>query len=322
MTAEHLVLDSDLSDLLQAPDTSEPEAQDAPKIPGYQLLQRLEDGAWRARQVSTGQTVRVKVFGQMNATQMRDLSRAVQLGSHPYLANILEAQLQHQPPFLVTSLLHSSLASWMKVHAHSAELNDRTSNWLQQAAQGLSFLHQRLIYHGDLRPQNLWLDSREALRLADLGQSYHLAERMPSESLFLVAPEQILTIRDRIRKPEASWDIYSLGATFYYLLTSFYPRATFRGLRRLEHCASGPERLRECWTQMHCSPLVPVLDYNPSVQVRLAIVIERCLALDPLHRYRQARDLLADLELRDQMPEHGLDHAIYGLRRLTYRLGL
>lgn len=319
MTAEQLVVDFDLAGLMDQP-AAETEAPDAPRIPGYQLLQRLEGDAWRARQVSTGQAVMVKVFSGLNAVQLRDLKRVVQLGSHPYLINVIDAQLQHQPPFMVTSLLSGSLANWMKVHAHAGELNDRVSAWLQQAAQGLCFVHRRQIYHGDLKPQNLLLDSREALRLANFGQSYDLGQR--TDSLFLVAPEQVLAARSSSPQPQASWDIYALGATFYYLLTSFYPRAHFKGLRRLEHCDPGPERLREYWVQVQSAPLVPVLDYNPDVHVRLAIIIERCLAVDESVRYRQAGDLLADLELRDEVPDHGLDGALYFLRRMAYRLGL
>lgn len=314
MTADQLSLDFDPAELV-GPEV-EPEAAEAPKIPGYRLLERLEGGAWRARQVSTGQAVMVKVFERLDPPQLRKLEQLVRLGSHPYLINVIDAQLEHQPPYLVTSLLRGSLAAWMKVHAHAAELNERVSNWLQQAAHGLSFVHRRRLIHGALGPRNLLLDSREALRLAEFGQPYRLEQRR--EELFLLAPEQVR----QPRAPQAGWDLYALGATFYYLLTSFYPRASFKGLRRLEVCADYSERLREYWILAQSSRLVPVLDYNPNVQVRLAVIIERCLAVDPAARYAQAADLLADLELRDQVPEHGLDNALYSLRRLTYRLGL
>lgn len=304
-------------------------ASNWPTIPGYQFLEKLESGAlgetWRARQLSTGQGVAVKLIRNAEVGLLRELQRVLRLGSHPYLISILDARLSHDPPYIVTSSLSNTLSAWMKVHAHAAELNDRVSAWLQQAALGLSFVHRKGIFHCDIKPHNLLLDSQELLRLDNFGLAYccgNLQQRGRPETYFLLPPEQILAYKKRDAGPSPSWDIYALGATFYYLLTSFYPRATPNGVRRLERCATDDERLREYWILAQSSRLVPIMDYFPGVDVRLAIIIERCLARDPAHRYLQATDLLADLELRDQVPTHSLDNALYSMRCWRHRFGL
>ncbi len=315
--------------LLQG-DEFEPEVDHprAPRLEGYRLLEPLlEAGAWRARQLNTGQMVSVRVFDQPVPEHLAELRRVVRLGSHPYLVHVLDAQLNHAPPYLVTSWLSNPLSDWMKTRAQAADLNQHCQAWLEQAAHGLAFAHSKGLIHCDIQPVNLLLDSQMSLRLANFGRSHALGglqDRLPLEALFLVSPEQLWahTRPPHLRpSPQPGWDLYSLGATFYYLLTSYYPRATLTAIRLLEHQPDLTARLEETWVQAQSQRLVPILDLNPSVEVRLALIIERCLELQPQRVYRDAAALLADLEEVRNHAHHGLDSACYALRRLAYRLG-
>lgn len=300
----------------------------APRLDGYRLLEPLrESGAWRARQLNTGQMVSVRVFDQPSPEYLGELRRVVRLGSHPYLVHVLDAQLNHHPPYLVTSWLSSPLSDWMKTRAQAADLNQRCQVWLEQAAHGLAFAHSKGVFHCDIQPVNLWLDSQMSLRLANFGRSHALGglhDRLPVEGLFLVSPEQLWahTCPESDRpSPQPGWDLYSLGATFYYLLTSYYPRASLSTIRQLEHSIDLQDRLQEAWVQIHAQRLVPILDLNPSVDVRLALIIERCLQLNPRRGYVDSAALLSDLEEYGAHAHHGLDSACYSLRRLAHRLG-
>jgi len=297
---------------------------DAPEVPGYELTKRMNDrdaAVWRARQLSTGQMVAVHWLEAAQPERLAELRQLFALGSHPYLRYVLDAKVDQQPAFLVTPLWDQSLSHWMKTHSEAGELNARALTWLEQAAQALSFLHQNKILHLDIQPHNLLLDSQQALRLVHPGWAHQLGrivERNPAQSLFLASPEQLQAAAGGA--PDVSgaypgWDLYSLGATFYYILTGYYPRTTLAGMSRLDELADPLERLEQAWIQLHLRPLVPVLSYNPKISPRLAVVIERSLSLSPHSRYRQVDEILLDLRSLRQTPENTLDRAIYALRR-------
>lgn len=301
----------------------------APIIPGYLLVEKLaSDSAaerWKSVQQSTGQWVMVEVFDQASPQRIQELGALVKLGNHPFLLHILEAKLEHHPPFLVFALLSKSLQAWMKSHAHAAEMNSRVSAWLGEAALGLNYVHKKRLVHCDLRPSNFLLDSQETLRISDFGWGHSRgnwhSDRSPS-SWFFLAPEQILACSQASTRPHPAWDLYSLGATFYYLLTTYYPRASLEGLRALEREDQFPQRNREAWIRIHTTPLVPILEYNPEVEVGLAVIVERCLELSSAKRYASASAILEDLQTLETASSHPLDSFFYRLRRLTYRLGI
>jgi serine/threonine protein kinase len=50
------------------------------------------------------------------------------------------------------------------------DINDKI-RVIKQIVQGLRMLHEELIVHRDLKPQNILVDSKGDIRLADLGIS-------------------------------------------------------------------------------------------------------------------------------------------------------
>lgn len=301
-----------------------------PQLPGYRLEEVIGHGAfgkvWRALQLSTNQLVAVKVFHQESQSGLSELHHLESLGSHPYLLNILDAQLEHSPPYIVTSLLKSSLSDWMKQHAHAGDFNNSVWGWLLQASIALSYAHRRGVCHGNLKPSNFLLDSQDVLRLSGFGHSAgqdHSTKLNFSQNsldgLLFRSPEYLLQGRGGESPSSPASDIYSLGATFYYLLTSYHPRVTPQALMKLENFPTSESAARELWAIYNTTELVPILNFNPEVDSRLAIIIERCLSIKPQRRYLRTIDLVSDLEQHQQIPISGVDHCLYSLRRLLHR---
>ena len=88
-------------------------------------------------------------------------------------------------------------------------------------AEAVAHLHQSGILHGDLKPDNVMVDSQGHPRLIDLGTARRLADPPPkgfAGTLGYAAPE---LLRGEHGGPEC--DVYSLGAVLYYLLTGQPP---------------------------------------------------------------------------------------------------
>jgi serine/threonine-protein kinase len=102
--------------------------------------------------------------------------------------------------------------------------------YVRQAALGLHHAHQQGLVHRDIKPSNLFLTA-EGIKVLDLGlaRPQKLADALTAADLTrantvmgtpdYLAPEQALDPR----KADARTDLYSLGCTFYYLLTGRPP---------------------------------------------------------------------------------------------------
>ena len=274
-----------------------------PSLPGYQLNDRLGAGsfgeAWAGVQISTGQKVAVKIFTRsqaLNWTAFRgEVDRLIQVAEHPNVVTLLDANLEHDPPFFVMPLM----AGPMEECQNEAVVLE----WMEQVAQGLSYIHSRGILHGDLKPANVLLDSQGRARLADFGQSFAAKDGGYNlGTLGYMAPEQIARALDRGHfNPDERWDIYAYGATFYRILSGQLPRLD-RQSQTFMGSLSMSERLQHC-LHLTNSPLAPLKTLVPKLHRDLAAIIECCL--DPLteFRYRNAEEILADIRrFREGLP--------------------
>ncbi len=164
-----------------------------------------------------------------------------------------------------------------------------------QAARALGHLHDHGITHRDVKPANFLLgyqDGRRAVKLIDLGLARHQEEpeevqdRPPGSTLGTVdylAPEQA---RDCTASDVRS-DLYSLGCTWFFLLTGAPPFGEGTATERVRRHAEAPPP--------------DVRAVNPAVPVRLARVLQRLLAKNPADRYPTPAVLIQELEAPDKV---------------------
>lgn len=167
----------------------------------------------------------------------------------------------------------------------------RAANYIRQAAEGLQHLHEVGLVHRDIKPGNLLLDSKGTIKIIDLGLGRFFEEAKrevfpgrPHERAMVgtddyLAPEQIVNSDD----VDVRADIYSLGATFYFLLTGCCPfESEERAYHKLiKHLAQKPKGVREL---------------KPDVPPELAAVCEKMMAKNPWQRYQMPAQVVAALE--------------------------
>lgn len=274
---------------------------DIPKLPGYTLQHRLGAGtfgeAWAGVQQSTGQKVAVKIFSRHQAMDWdlfrAEVQRLMEVAEHPNVVTLLDANLEHTPPFFVMPLLSGSLA---EVQADPEQI----TIWLEETCRGLGYIHSKGILHGDLKPANLLLDGQGRVRLADFGQSFATQSGGYNlGTLGYMPPEQVMRgLGKGNAEPSPAWDIYALGATIYRLLTGQVPRLGSRSRSALSSY-SIKDRLLFAFEASQ-APLRPVRELAPRVDAELAAIIEGCLEPLSQFRYADTEAVLADLERRKQ----------------------
>lgn len=271
-----------------------------PELAGYELNYLLGRGSfgevWAGSQRSTGQSVAVKFFLAGDLSYMRrELDRLREVSQHFAVVGLLDADLNHQPPYFVMPLLVSSLAE------AEAPSPAQAARWMGQLASGLRHSHEKGLLHCDLKPSNAMLDESGAARLVDFGQSRQQDDGVVAwGTLGYMAPEQAsLGNESQHSSPSVAWDVYGLGATIYRLLTGFCPYWSEAELKDLNSLPLAT-RLRRYRQQIQISPLIPLRKVNPKVDADLADLVQACLACDPGRRPSSVGAILEDLERRRQ----------------------
>ena len=273
---------------------------DKPRLAGYELSHLLGQGSfgqvWSGVQNSTGQAVAVKFFREGDLSYIRrELERLREVSDHFAVVGLVDADLDHHPPYFVMPLLVRSLAGEEGVGARQA------SRWMRQLAAGLRHSHEKGLLHCDLKPSNVMLDESGSARLVDFGQSRQQGDGVVAwGTLGYMAPEQAgLGSEHEHSCPEVAWDVYGLGATMYRLFTGFCPYWSEEELGNLARLPLA-ERLRRYRQQIQISPLIPLRKVNPAVDRDLADLIEACLRKSPEQRPSSMTAVLEDLRRRDK----------------------
>ncbi len=162
---------------------------------------------------------------------------------------------------------------------------ERAIHLLMQTCDALSEAHAKALVHRDIKPGNIFAANRGGVYdvaklldfglvkpIADWGDSAVTQDGMVAGSPLFMSPEQATA--DTV---DARSDIYSLGATAYFLLTGHAPFEDEKPIKIL--MAHAGEK-----------PALPS-SLQPDVPVDLERVIMRCLAKSPGERYESAKAL-------------------------------
>ena len=157
-----------------------------------------------------------------------------------------------------------------------------------QITEILSQVHYLNIIHKDINPSNIIFNPKlEQVKLIDFGISTVLSREKPSlkninvleGTLAYISPEQTGRMN---RVIDYRTDFYSLGVTFYELLTNKLPFETTDALE-LVHCHIAKQP-------------VPPAQINPEVPNALSNIIMKLLAKTAEERYQSTWGIKADLE--------------------------
>jgi hypothetical protein len=155
---------------------------------------------------------------------------------------------------------------------------DRAVEIVCSVGEALAHAHDQGIIHRDIKPENIMILRGGQAKLTDFGLASVASERtmtMPGTTMgtmSYMSPEQV-----RGEKVDARSDIFSLGATFYEMLT---------GVRAFQ-----AEEPAAVMNQILTKDPPPV----PGPRADLSQVLQRCLRKDPRKRFRSTREVITSL---------------------------
>ncbi len=280
----------------------------------YRLESRLGEGGmgevWRASRASDGprREVALKLphpellggpFRQRFARE-RDVLAAL---SHPHIAQLYDAGLSADGhPYLALELVEGQPINAACAAGH-ASLHQRVE-LVRQVLEALTYAHQRLIVHRDIKPTNVLVTPQGGVKLLDFGiaKLLHLtgaedtgltqaAARLATPAY--AAPEQLAGGAITV-----ATDIFSVGVLLFELCT---------GHRPFTAAPIGPDA-REAPLASHradaeSAGMAEGGRLARALRGDLDAVIARALALDPGVRYSSAEAFARDLtRWRDGLP--------------------
>ena len=157
-------------------------------------------------------------------------------------------------------------------------------NWIRQAACGLQEAHNHNLVHRDIKPSNLLLTKSGKIKLVDFGLVHQFSSRVTDPNTTLgtldfMPPEQSVDPSS----VGARADIYSLGATLFWLLTAepVFPRTS--------SLMAAVKQIRE-------GPPKSLRSLRPDVPAELEAVLLWLLDRDPTCRPPMAENVAGYLE--------------------------
>jgi serine/threonine protein kinase len=160
---------------------------------------------------------------------------------------------------------------------------------MREAAEGVHAAHRAGLIHRDLKPSNILVERADDGQLKPYVMDFGLARDWHEKGVtatgsvlgtpHYMSPEQA---RGEVSQLDRRADVYSLGATLYFLIVGHSPIPGANGLEILANVATFEP--------------IPPRSINPNIPQDLEAIVLKCLEKDRSARYDSARVLIEDLD--------------------------
>jgi len=255
---------------------------------------------YRALRAETGETCAVKVIRIENvaADYERRLRREpeVQRGiGHENIVALADWFRDRDEFFLVMEYVDGRSLAHI-IHQESGPLPfSRARDYLSQVLRGVQHLHSLGIIHRDIKPSNILVTWDDRVKLADFGIAKFVWQQGETRTQKgLGTPEYMSPEQARGDRIDARTDIYSLGITFFEMLTGRKP------FSRLEQT---PMAYVEVIQGILNEPLPDPRAFQPGLSPAVVRLLNRATAKDPDDRFQTVDELIGALDIAEAAPE-------------------
>ncbi|MFC2172850.1 serine/threonine-protein kinase [Acidobacteriota bacterium] len=260
---------------------------------GFKILRKLGRGGmaevYKAHEESLNRIVALKVPSQRILEDetfikrfQREAQAAAQL-SHPNIVQIHAFGEEEGIHYFAMEYIKGETLK--DVIARKGSLPpSRAVPIVRQVAEALAAAHSVGIVHRDIKPANIMLDSAGRVKVADFGiaQWSSAGTKLTREGAFMGTPEYISPDQCEGREVDGRSDIYSLGVTFYEMLTGKTPFEADTPAAMVLKIIGGK--------------YPSIGEVKPDVPERVRQIVAKMMDKDKENRYQKADSLVKDLK--------------------------
>ena len=249
---------------------------------------------YEAKDTALDRRVAVKVLNyqraQDQATVARFLNEARSAArlNHEHIAQVYFCGEERGLPYIAFEFVDGeNLRDYVEKHGPVSLENAVV--FVLQTADALAHAANNGVTHRDIKPSNIIITPQLKAKLIDMGLARTLHPDDPEDELTLsgtalgtydyMSPEQAFDAR----AADVRSDLYSLGCTFFFMLTGRPPYLDGKGLQKL---------------LLHQGKEAPdVREFAPDVPESVSVIIQKLMKKDPADRYQKPEELIADLRV-------------------------
>lgn len=260
------------------------------QLGSYRLLRLLGRGGfgevWEAEDGRDQRRVALKLLTEVLTPEARERfrreGRIAASIRHPRVVFLYAAEQLAGLPALVMELLSGGTLEQLVERSGPLPWKEAVARILE-LAEGLDAAHEKGILHRDIKPSNCFLDGSGGVKIGDFGLSLPTEEGQSFSTRGTYAGTPAYSSPEQVRgaKLDVRSDLFSLGATFYFLLTGAAP--------------FGGSSLGEVLARVLADPARPMAAHGVALPRGLERVVAKLLAKRPEARYRDYGALRAAL---------------------------
>ncbi len=257
------------------------------EISGCEILQKVAMGGmgsvYKARHKALDRIVCVKILSPALTTDKKAVelflteARAIAEIEHPNIVQVYNVGKEKGYYFIVMSFIEGKTLSQLVKTQKNIPI-DTVISLFEGILLGLDAAHAKGIIHRDIKPSNILINAAMQPKIVDFG----IAKKMDKDknstkttelagTAYFIAPEQALG-----RDLDTRVDLYSVGASLYYVLTGHFP---YNGKNTIDII------------QKHINDPIPnPADLRPGIPAWLAGAIKKLMAKKPEERFQTAKE--------------------------------
>lgn len=218
------------------------------------------------------------------------------LKNNPAVVNVIDFFQENGTAYLVMEYLDgATLEGYIRERQSPlpVELANRT---MKEIGNALIQIHENMLLHRDVSPDNIIYTSHSELKLIDFGATRVYALNSPKRMSVLVKPGFAPLEQYSSSGRQGPWtDVYALAATYYYLVSGKKP-------------PTAPERLMG-------AGFVPLRMLNPLVSKAMERAVHHALETNWEARPKDMRQFIMEMELEKVKTEY--EEEVQELRTVT-----
>ena len=228
------------------------------------------------------------ILEQKEGVKERFKNEAVILSKlkHPHIVSIYDYIECEEGTFIVMELIKGTALDVYLKNESGPIPEPRAVRYISQMLDAIGYMHSKNIIHRDIKPGNFIITADDEIKILDFGIAQLIGETpkhltQPGTKVgtaLYMSPQQV-----KGQPLDRRTDIYSLGITFFQMLTGQHPYDT----KLSEY---------DIYNKIINEPLPPPSSIYAGVSPQMEEIIYKATAKKPLDRYQDCESFLRDVK--------------------------